>query len=285
MSPADFHTWLNDAARRPLVMGILNITPDSFSDGGQFLEADAALARAGQMVADGADWIDVGAESTRPGAPRVGAAEQLARIGSLLGRLRQTVPVILSIDTTRAAVAEAALDADFDAINDVSAGRDDPAILDLACRRARPIILMHMQGEPATMQARPTYTDVTAEVMAFLLGRAAAARKAGIEPGNILLDPGIGFGKTAAHNLALLRDTAKLAALGHPLIVGSSRKGFIEKVTGESAESGRPFGTAATVAWAVAQGAAAVRVHDVNAMSQVVRMTRAIQIGGDPLAP
>jgi dihydropteroate synthase len=237
------------------------------------------------MAAEGADLIDVGGESTRPGSQRVAADEQLRRVlpalRALNGRLPQTT---LSIDTTLAPVAEAALDEGVSVVNDISAGRDDPALLPLAARRRCPVILMHMQGTPATMQLNPTYSDVTAEVAAFLIGRLEAATAAGVEPSRVLLDPGIGFGKTVEHNLQLLRRTRPLAeTLRRPLVVGTSRKGFIRKVAGDTPEGDddRRFGTAATVAWAVANGAGVVRVHDVGAMAQVVRTTRAI-LGAAP---
>jgi dihydropteroate synthase len=275
--PNDLHSWLSNPHRRPLVMGILNITPDSFSDGGQFANHDAAIAHAREMVVQGADWIDTGAESTRPGSQRISADEQLRRLAPILKHLRAAAPVVLSIDTTLASVAEAALEADFDVVNDISAGRDDPRMFALVAERKVPIILMHMQGTPATMQLEPRYQDVTREVRQFLAERAAAAQRAGIAADQILLDPGIGFGKTAEHNLQLLRDISLLASDGRPVVVGASRKGFIGAITGEPAEGGRPFGTAATGAWSVANRAAVVRVHDVAPMSQVVRMVQAIR--------
>jgi dihydropteroate synthase len=277
MTPSQLPAWLSDPARPTLVMGVLNVTPDSFSDGGQFASRDSALKHAEAMVVDGADWIDVGAESTRPGSARVSAGAQLDRLQAVLGELRKRVQVILSIDTTLAAVADAALDAGFDVVNDISAGRDDAGIFSLAARRSVPIILMHMLGEPATMQSAPHYQDVTIEVARFLRERMDAAEAAGVRRSKMLLDPGIGFGKTIEHNLQLLQDLNTLAEIGPPLVVGTSRKGFIGKVTGESAESGRPFGTAATVAWAASHGASIVRVHDVKPMAQVVKMVRAIQ--------
>jgi dihydropteroate synthase len=261
-------------------MGVLNVTPDSFSDGGRFSATDSALAHAEQMAAEGADWIDVGAESTRPGSQRTSADEQLARLRPVLNVIRQRVRVVLSIDTTLASVAEAALDAGVDVVNDISAGRDDPGMLPLVARRAAPIILMHMQGEPATMQHAPVYRDVTAEVSQFLADRIEAARAAGIAAGHILVDPGIGFGKTDEHNLRLLHDLAVLARLGKPVVIGTSRKGFVGRTTGEPAASGRRFGTAATVAWAAANRTGVVRVHDVEPMAQVLRMIRAIQSVG-----
>jgi dihydropteroate synthase len=279
MSPRDFDAWLLDPARRPLVMGVLNVTPDSFSDGGRFNAVDAAVAHAEAMAAEGADLVDVGGESTRPGSKRVDAAEQLRRLLPVLRALRGRLDATtLSIDTTLAPVAEAALEEGVHVVNDISSGRDDPGLFPLVARRRCPIVLMHMQGTPATMQLNPTYSDVTAEVAALLGQRLAAAADAGVDPARILFDPGIGFGKTVAHNLELLRRTRDLAALGPPLVVGTSRKGFIGKVLADAGED-RRFGTAATVAWAVANGAAVVRVHDVGPMAQVVRMVRAVMQG------
>jgi dihydropteroate synthase len=286
MSPAAFDTWLLDPDRPPLVMGVLNVTPDSFSDGGQFASVESAVAHALSMAAEGADLIDVGGESTRPGSQRTPADEQLRRILPVLRALKGRLPdTTLSVDTTLAPVAEAALDEGVQVVNDISAGRDDPALLPLAGRRKCPVVLMHMQGTPATMQLNPAYSDVTAEVTTFLKERAESAAAAGVDPGKILLDPGIGFGKTVEHNLRLLRDTRRLAGrLSRPLVIGTSRKGFIRKVAGDApgAEDDRRFGTAATVAWAVANGAGVVRVHDVGAMAQVVRTTRAIMGGQVP---
>jgi dihydropteroate synthase len=261
-------------------MGILNVTPDSFSDGGRFADRDAALKHAEAVVAEGADWIDVGAESTRPGSARVGTTGQLDRLSPVLAELRKRVPVILSIDTTLAEVAETALDAGVDVVNDISAGRDDPDLLPLVGGWGVPLILMHMQGSPATMQVQPTYQNVTDEVAQFLRERLSAAESAGVPAGNVLLDPGIGFGKTVEHNLRLLRDLPLLAGIGRPLVVGTSRKGFIGAITGEAPESGRPFGTAATVAWSACNGASVVRVHDVRGMGRVVRMVKAIVAAG-----
>jgi dihydropteroate synthase len=281
MEPKQFLDWLllPPAGRQPLVMGVLNVTPDSFSDGGRFHGPDAARAGAEAMAAAGADLIDIGGESTRPGSLPVDADEQVRRVVPVVRAIRSVgLKLTLSVDTTRAGVAAAALDAGVDVVNDISAGRDDPALLPLLAARGVPVILMHMQGTPATMQQAPTYSDVTAEVSAFLRERVAAAVSAGLAEEHVLVDPGIGFGKTPEHNLQLLRDTARLAGRlgGRPLVVGTSRKGFIGKITGETDPAGRQFGTAATVAWAVASGAAVVRVHDVGPMVAVVRMARAI---------
>jgi dihydropteroate synthase len=261
--------------RLPLVMGILNVTPDSFSDGGKFLDVGSAVAQAKSLVASGADWIDIGGESTRPGSLPVGEDEQIHRVIRVIRAIRSEVTTPISIDTTRARVAAAALDAGANMVNDISAGLDDPALLPLVADRKVPVILMHMQGTPATMQNNPVYTDVVAEVKQFLFSRLSYARTIGINTADVLLDPGIGFGKTAAHNLELLNRMKELTTLGCPLVIGTSRKGFIGTVTGETGE--RIFGTAATIAWAAANGAGVLRVHDVEAMAKVVAMIRAIK--------
>jgi dihydropteroate synthase len=273
--PREFSDWLSDPNRKPLVMGVLNVTPDSFSDGGRFATTDAAVAQAEAMVAAGADVIDVGGESTRPGALPVAANEQIKRVVPVIGRIAN-LPVTISIDTMRAAVAEAALEAGAAIVNDISAGRDDAEMLPLVARRSVPVVLMHMQGTPQTMQDAPSYRDVVAETSGFLRERVAAAQAVGIELSKILLDPGIGFGKTMEHNLELLRRQREFLQLGRPIVIGTSRKGFIGRITGEAEPSKRLFGTAASVALAIANGAAIVRVHDVGPMVQVVRMARAI---------
>lgn len=278
----NFHKWLDTPRRIPLVMGILNVTPDSFSDGGLWTTPPAAADRARQMLAEGAALIDVGGESTRPGSLPVSEQEQIARVVPVIREIVNAGPAIISIDTTRAAVAEAALNAGATLVNDISAGRDDPALLPLVARRGVPVVLMHMQGTPATMQLNPTYSDVTADVQHFLVQRIQAAELAGVEANRIILDPGIGFGKTVEQNLQLLRDLAVLQALGHPLLVGTSRKGFIGHITGETDPQQRVFGTAATTAWAIANGVAILRVHDVEPMTKVVKMIRAIMTGTAP---
>ena len=291
MSPAEFDTWLSDPRRRPpvrpLVMGVLNVTPDSFSDGGRFADPRAAVEHAVAMATEGADLIDVGGESTRPGSLPVPAAEQIGRVVPVLRAVRERLPdVTLSIDTTRSEVAAAALDAGAHVVNDVSAGRDDPEMFRLVADRQAPLVLTHMQGTPAMMQVRPEYQHVLAEVGTFLRERVEAAVSRGVKRNRILVDPGIGFGKTVEHNLTLLRELRHLRGLGRPLVIGTSRKGFIGRVLGDAAGSSpdspaRLFGTAATVAWAVANGAAVVRVHDVEPMAQVVHMVRSIMNGGD----
>jgi len=275
--PDAFDAWLRDPHRRVLVMGVLNVTPDSFSDGGRFSTRDAAMAHALEMVEAGADLIDVGGESTRPGSKPVPPDEQIRRVAPVIEAIAPRVRAIVSIDTTRADVAQAALDAGAAMVNDISAARDDAAMLPLVAARSAPVILMHMQGNPATMQANPTYDDVMRETIEFLRERSAAAEGAGVAPHRILIDPGIGFGKTMAHNLELLRRQSELAALGNPVVSGTSRKGFVGQITDEPEPAQRLFGTAACVAWSVTNGAAVVRVHDVKAMRQVVRMTEAIR--------
>jgi dihydropteroate synthase len=280
MTAAELDHWLLLAPRerRCLVMGVLNVTPDSFSDGGQFFDPTRAAEHALKMAADGADVIDIGGESTRPGSQPTSEADQIARVVPVLRAIAAVTDVVCSIDTTRAAVAAAALDAGAAMINDISAGRDDPAMLQLAASRAVPIVLMHMRGTPATMQQNIEYSDVVFEVTEFLRERAQLAEQAGIAPHRILIDSGIGFGKETEHNLQLLRDMKKMAEslAGRPLVIGASRKGFIGKITGVAKADQRQFGTAATVAWSVANGASMVRVHDVAEMAQVVRMVEAI---------
>jgi dihydropteroate synthase len=275
----DVENWLLDPRRRPLVMGVLNVTPDSFSDGGKFAAPQAAIDHAMGMIAAGADLIDIGGESTRPGALPVAAEEQIRRVLPVIEGIRRKSGIVISIDTTRWAVAEAALAAGANMVNDISAGRDDPAMLGGVAAREAPIILMHMRGEPRNMQANPAYADVTGEVIGFLRQRQSAAESAGIQPHRILLDPGVGFGKSADHSLTLLRDLGHLAAIGRPLVVGASRKSFIGRVLGEPEPTRRIFGDAAVISWSVANRAAILRVHDVGATAQVVRATVAIRRG------
>jgi dihydropteroate synthase len=255
------------------MMGVLNVTPDSFSDGGQFSDLDRAVAQARAMVAVGADIIDIGGESTRPGAALVTADEELRRVLPVIERL---AGVTVSIDTTKAAVAKRALAAGAQIVNDISALRFDPAMVDVVRDAGAGLVLMHMLGTPATMQQSPHYGDVVAEVREFLRERIAFAESRGIKKTQIAVDPGLGFGKSVAHNLALLAWLEVFGELGCPVLVGPSRKSFIGRVLNREAHE-RLWGTAATVAWAVAHGAGIVRVHDVAALGDVVRMTAAIQ--------
>jgi len=261
---------------RVALVGILNATPDSFSDGGVHLDPGRAAETALAMAAAGAGMLDLGAESTRPGAAPVPAAEERRRLLPVLRAVRTAVRLPISVDTTKADVAAAALDAGADIVNDVSAGRWDADMLPLCARERVPVVLMHMQGTPATMQRDPRYTDVVTEVRDFLGARSAAARASGVPADAIVVDPGIGFGKTVAHNCRLLRRLDLLAALGYPVLVGVSRKGFIGELAGGRASGERLHGTAAAVALAVAGGARLVRVHDVAAMRDVVRVAEAV---------
>lgn len=258
------------------VMGILNVTPDSFSDGGDFLDVDRAVARGIEMVRQGAAIIDIGAESTRPGAAPVAAVEQIRRAVPIIQKLRQQVTVPISIDTRQAAVAEAAIEAGASMLNDISA-LEDEAMAVLAAHKQVPVVLMHIQGTPETMQQAPQYDDVVAEVLEFLMERAKYAEVMGIARERIFLDPGIGFGKTTDHNLCLLKRLELFCELGYRVLVGTSRKRFIGQLTGKDKPAERVAGTAATVAMAAMKGASIVRVHDVAEMVDVVRIVSAVQ--------
>jgi dihydropteroate synthase len=246
-------------------MGVVNVTPDSFSDGGRFLDPDAAIALGLGLVADGATVLDVGGESTRPGAAPVSAEDEAARVLPVVRALASESAVPVSIDTTKAAVAAAAIDAGATIVNDVSAGRLDPGILGVVADAGAGYVAMHMQGEPRTMQRDPRYVDVLAEVGDFLVERVEAATAAGIAREAIMVDPGIGFGKNIDHNLTLLAGTAALVArVEVPVLVGSSRKTFIGRLLDIDAPDERDDGTLATTVWVLDQGARMVRVHDVR---------------------
>jgi len=267
-----------------VIVGILNVTPDSFFDGGRYVDPGHAAAHAQALVAAGADAVDIGGESTRPGASPVPQAEELRRVLPVLRRVRPAVSVPISIDTYKAAVARRALDEGADMINDVSAGRFDPEMLDVVAGADAAIVLMHMQGVPAAMQRAPAYPggDVVGVVEDFLRERAAAGRDAGVARSRIVLDPGIGFGKTTLHNVQLLDRLDAVVRLGYPVMVGPSRKRFIGELTGDE-PAGRLAGTAAAVALAIDRGASLVRVHDVEAMVSVARVAsacRAHAVGG-----
>jgi dihydropteroate synthase len=254
---------------------VVNVTPDSFSDGGRYLDPEAAVAHGLALVAEGADLLDVGGESTRPGATDVPEAVELERVLPVVEELARTAEVPVSIDTRKAAVAAAALAAGATMVNDVSAGRHDPDLLGVAADAKVPLVLMHMLGTPATMQDDPRYDDVVAEVEAFLAERCRAAEAAGVDHQALVVDPGIGFGKRDQDNYALLDQLARFTRLGHPVMVGTSRKGFIGRALDSPADQ-RVEGTAATVVWAVERGARIVRVHDVAPMVRAVRMTEAM---------
>ena len=258
-----------------LIMGILNVTPDSFSDGGRFLDARRAVEHGVQMAADGAAMIDVGGESTRPGSAPVSTEEQISRVVPVISEIHKKVRVPISIDSCRPDVARAALDAGAAMINDITALADE-RMGELAAEREVPVILMHMQGTPAKMQIEPEYRDVVNEVLEFLLGRASLAERLGIAKQRVFIDPGIGFGKTVEHNLALLRNLDKFVASGYRVLVGTSRKSFIGRITGKEDPVQRIFGTAATVALCAVAGVSVVRVHDVAEMADVVKVSRAM---------
>ena len=262
--------------KRTLVMGVLNVTPDSFSDGGLFLDARRAVARALEIERAGADILDVGGESTRPGARPVSAEIELRRIIPVLEKLRGRIKIPISIDTSKAEVAEAAAAAGAQILNDVTALRGNPRIADVARRCKLPVVLMHMRGEPRTMQNGPFARDVMRDVTAGLRRTVARARRAGIPKSQIILDPGIGFGKTFEQNFELLARLPELARLGFPLLVGVSRKKLISEALGGVAASERRWGTAAAVAASILGGAHIVRVHDVAEMVQVARLADAI---------
>jgi len=266
---------------RTLVMGVLNVTPDSFSDGGIFLDADAAVARALEMEKAGADILDIGGESTRPGSEGISAEEELRRILPVLEKLRGKISIPISVDTSKADVAERAAAAAAEILNDVTALRNDPRIAEVARKRKLPLILMHMRGEPRTMQKEPFARDVVRDVTAGLRKTVAVARRLGVPKSQILLDPGIGFGKSYEQNFELLARLPELAQLGFPLLVGTSRKSFIGRALdgnapGSTPKGSRIWGTAATVAASILQGAHIVRVHDIAEMAQVARVTDAV---------
>ncbi len=262
---------------RTLVMGIVNVTPDSFSDGGMLATTGDAVAHGVRLAAEGADILDVGGESTRPGAEPVPADQELERVVPVIAGLTEAAPagVALSVDTRRPDVARAALEAGADIVNDVSAGRD-PSMFAAVREAGAGLVLMHMLGDPTTMQSDPRYDDVVSEVRDFLASRIGAAVAAGVPRDRLCVDPGLGFGKTLEHNLSLLRAIATFEQLRTPVLVGASRKRFIGELTGVEDPAERVEGTAGTVAWCAANGVDVVRVHDVRAMTRVVRVVDAI---------
>ena len=263
--------------KRTAVMGVLNLTPDSFSDGGRLASVAQAVRAAGRMLAQGADVLDLGAQSTRPGAEEVGLDRELARLLPALTAIRAAHPgALLSIDTFHGAVAEAALAAGAHWINDVSGGRRDPALLRLLASAGCPLVLMHSRGDSRSMNSLAHYGDVVAEVRAGLLAATEMALAAGVRPLQLIWDPGLGFAKDTDHNLDLLRGLGSLAAEGFPLLVGPSRKRFIGAVLNEPRPRARLWGTAAVCSQAIAQGARILRVHDVRPIVQVARMADAL---------
>jgi dihydropteroate synthase len=255
--------------RRPLIMGIVNVTPDSFSDAGQFFDAEAAVDQALQLVADGADLLDIGGESTRPYSEPVQADEELRRVMPVIEKLAPQVQIPLSIDTSKAAVARAAIKAGAEIINDVTGLTGDPAMIGLAIETGAGVCAMHMQGTPQTMQDNPTYTDVVAEIHEYLRERRDALLAAGVAHDRICLDPGIGFGKTHEHNITLMQHCCEFHDLGCPLLVGHSRKGFLGKLIGDK-EADRTNATVGAALGLAVQGVQIVRVHDVRPLREAL---------------
>lgn len=267
--------WQFDLSNRVLVMGIINVTPDSFSDGGRFCSVHEAVSRGVRMVEEGADILDIGGESTRPGSEPVDQAAELSRVIPVVARLAELTTVPISVDTTKAEVARQAVDVGAAIINDISALTMDPAMLETALGCAAGVVLMHMKGEPRTMQKEPEYQDVVAEVRGYLSERMDAVQAAGLAAERIVLDPGIGFGKTFEHNLALFRRMGELATLPRPLLVGPSRKAFIGRIL-DLPPALRVEGTAAAVTASIMAGARVVRVHDVRSIARVARVAEAL---------
>ncbi len=270
---------MNYSIHKPRIMGILNVTPDSFSDGGQFQTVQLALKQAEKMLTEGADIIDIGGESTRPYSLSVSSSEQIARIIPVISAIRQqlSTDVQISVDTRFSNVAKAALDVGATMINDVSAGRDDPAILTVAARADCPLILMHMQGTPQTMQQNPHYQNVVQEVIASLQTSLENALAAGVKRENIILDPGIGFGKRVQDNLSLLAHLPQLVALGFPVLLGTSRKRFMGSLCDVTEPAELISATLATTAWGVMAGVQIFRVHDVKENRQAVEIAWAMK--------
>ncbi len=266
---------------RPLVMGILNVTPDSFSDGGRFVDTDSAVEHGLAMLSDGADLVDVGGESTRPGAAEVSIAEETERVLPVVTRLAEEASVPVSIDTRHAEVAAACLEAGAAIVNDVSGFRDE-AIVGVVAGSDCGCVVMHMLGEPGTMQEEPAYEDVVGEVRAYLLERAAALEAAGVARERIAVDPGIGFGKTVEHNLELLRRLPELVETGYPVVVGASRKSFIGTLLGVEEPSGRVAGSVGVAVRAAESGAAVLRVHDVRETADALRLSAVIDSSPGP---
>jgi dihydropteroate synthase len=261
---------------RALVMGIVNVTPDSFSDGGRFATTDAAVEHALRLAQQGADFLDVGGESSRPGATPVSVDEELQRVIPVVRRLVAQTRVSISVDTTKAEVARQALEAGAAIVNDISAGQGDPAMIEVVKEFGAGFVLMHMQGTPQSMQDNPTYGNVVAEVRDFLAARVQACLAAGIPPDRLAIDPGIGFGKTHEHNVTLLRELDQLSALGRPVVLGVSRKGFIGTITGRP-RGERTAGSVAVACYCAARKSAHVfRVHDVAETVDAVKMIAAL---------
>src|SRR2546423_14027899 len=261
---------------RGMIMGVLNVTPDSFSDGGDFFDRETAVTRGIQIAAEGADILDVGGESTRPGAESVSAEQELQRVVPVIEKLRGKIDIPISIDTSKAEVAAAALDAGASIINDVSGGRADEEMLPLAAKRKAALVVVHMKGEPRTMQKNPHYGDVIGEVANFFRQQYSRAIECGIDPLRLAFDPGIGFGKTSEHNLTLLRHVEELRVNTRPLVIGVSRKSFLGKLVGSTQMRDRAAPTIALTAVLRARGADVLRVHDVKENVAALRITETV---------
>jgi dihydropteroate synthase len=264
-----------DCSDRTRVMGVINVTPDSFSDGGRFFDPELAVAAGIRMAEDGADFLDIGGESTRPGSEPVPVPDEIDRVFPVIKRLAGEVDVPVSVDTRKAEVARVALDAGASIVNDVTAG-SDPEMFEVVREAGAGMVLMHMRGDPKTMQQLTAYDDVVTEVRGYLAQRVEAAVSAGIEGERLAVDPGLGFAKTAEHNYLLMKEIGAFFEIGRPLVVGPSRKSFIGKILGTEVEE-RLEGTAGAVAWLAAQGAHVIRVHDVKEMVRVIRVVDAIR--------
>ncbi|MFN2617490.1 MAG: dihydropteroate synthase [Thermoleophilaceae bacterium] len=267
------------AAGQAVLMGVLNVTPDSFSDGGRYFDRETAIARGRELVGEGADIVDVGGESTRPGAEPVAEEEELRRVVPVIEPLAAESRARISIDTSKAGVARAALDAGADVVNDVSAFRSSPEMAGVVADAGCDCVLMHMLGEPRTMQRNPRYEDVVGEVRAFLEERLAFATREGVAEARVWLDPGIGFGKTVEHNLELLRRLEEIVAIGRPVVIGTSRKSFLGQLAGGKDEDERLAGTVATNVLAYERGAGIFRVHDVAEIRDALRVAAATVAG------
>jgi len=275
----NFHSFTLDFSKKTYIMGILNITTDSFYDGGKYISVDKAVKHALKMVDEGADIIDIGGESTRPGAEPISVDEELKRVIPVIENLSKKLSIPISIDTYKAKVAEEAINAGATIINDISGLRFDPLMPEVASKYKVPVIVMHIKGTPKDMQKNPQYDALIPEITEYLRGSIVLAKQAGVEENMIIIDPGIGFGKLLEHNLQIIKNLKEFTQLGKPILIGVSRKSFIGKILNDASPSERLEGTASSVAISVINGANIVRVHDVGFMSKVVKVADAIKFG------
>lgn len=269
--------WKLDLSARPHIMGVVNVTPDSFSDGGDFFDKDAAVAQGLSLAEAGADILDVGGESTRPGSEPISEAEEIGRVIPVIEALAGRLDLPIAVDTCKSGVALEALNAGASMLNDISAGRFDPRILEVAASSGVPVILMHMKGQPRTMQDNPVYDDLIGEIKSFLIEARQRAEGAGVRREMIILDPGVGFGKTFDHNLILINRLEELLNIGQPLLLGPSRKAFIGAILGGAPPKEREIGTAAIAALAAYKGAHILRVHDVGLAREILAVVQAVR--------